>query len=362
MVFFYANMDGLGKALAARRILNTWTDLQKFASGFGRANSLFSFVDVGCGKDKADHKCQAMLEQMLHATSCRHVFFGPCRDNGYLTLLEKYKRDPIKKEKLTLVTTEPAGPGFVGLGFTIVVFPSVFRAEPMDTISARYPMSPVSPADLDIGIQPFPPAPGLTPGPSQYAVSEEGSSGSARSVSNGNGSATGSTSGGASTWAVTAKLSNGPIIDIYSKQKPPPKLKYALFNATNMRVDERLPAADPTAIRSLDNKARAQGCNFCNHYHLTGRCDKAENCEYQHEPNLSASERLALWHKSRGIVCSDQQWCDSPYCLSGHHCKNIYDGRPCIWGTRCFFKDTHEADVKATLKIFEDGTREILTI
>ncbi|KAH8785901.1 hypothetical protein F5883DRAFT_446208 [Diaporthe sp. PMI_573] len=362
LVFFYANMDGLGKTLAARRILNTWTDLQKFASGFGRANSLFSFVDVGYGKDKADHKCQAMLKQMLHATSCRHVFFGPCRDNGYLNLLEEYKHDPIKKDKLTLVTTEPAGPGFISLGFTIVAFPSVFRAEPMDTISARYPMSPVPPAGLDIGIQPFPPAPGLTPGPSQYAVSEEGSSGSALSVSNGNGSATGSTNGGTSTWAVTAKLSNGPVIDIYSKQKPPPKLKYALFNAANMRVDERLPATDPMAIRSLENKARAQGCNFCNHYHLTGSCDKAENCEYQHEAKLSSSERLALWHKSRGIVCSDQQWCDSPYCLSGHHCKNIYDGRPCIWGARCFFKDTHEADVKATLKIFEDGTREILAI
>lgn len=362
LVLFYANMDGLGKALAARRILNTWTDLQKFASGFGRANSLFSFVDVGYGKDKADHKCQAMLKQMLHATSCRHVFFGPCRDNGYLNLLEEYKHDLIKKEKLTLVTTEPAGPGFVSLGFTIVTFPSVFRAEPMDTINARYPMSPVSPAGLDIGIQPFPPAPCLTPGPGQYAVSEEGSSGSAPSVSNGNGSVTGSTNGGASTWAVTAKLSNGPIIDIYSKQKPPPKLKYALFNASNLRVDERLPAADPIAIRSLENKARAQGCNFCNHYHLTGSCDKNENCEYQHEAKLSSSERLALWHKSRGIVCSDQQWCDSPYCLSGHHCKNIYDGRPCVWGTRCFFKDTHEADVKATLKIFEDGTREILTV
>ncbi|KKY29782.1 putative c-x8-c-x5-c-x3-h type zinc finger protein [Diaporthe ampelina] len=277
MVFFYANMDGLGKALAARRILDTWTDLQKFASGFGRANSLFSFVDVGYGKDKADHKCQAMLKQMLHATSCRHVFFGPCRDNGYLNLLEEYKHDPIKREKLTLVSTEPAGPGFVNLGFTIVTFPSVFRSEPMDNISnARYPMSPVSPIGLDIGIQPFPPAPGSNY-PGQYAMSEEGSNGSAPSVSNGNGSVNGSTNGGGSTWAVTAKLSNGPVIDIYNKQKPLPKLKYVLFNAANLRVDERLPAADPTAIRSLENKARTQGCNFCNHYHLTGSCDKNEH-------------------------------------------------------------------------------------
>ncbi|KAK2614946.1 hypothetical protein N8I77_001734 [Diaporthe amygdali] len=360
LVFFYANMNGLAKYLASRRILNTWTDLQKFASGFGRANSLFSFVDVGYGKDKADHKCQAMLKQMLHATSCRHVFFGPCRDNGYLNILEEYKHDPVKRDKLTLVTTEPAGAGFVSLGFKIVDLPSVFRSEPMDNISTRYPTSPVSPMYHDIGIQPFPPARGPTPGPGQYAMSA-GSNSSAPSVSNGNGSVNSGASSGGSTWAVTAKLSNGPVIDIYSKQKPLPKLKYALFNAANMRVDERLPAADPTALRSLENKARSQGCNFCNYYHLTGSCDKNDKCEYQHEAKLSQSERLALWHKSRGIVCSDQQWCESPYCLSGHHCKNVYDGRACIWGTRCFFKDTHESDVKATLKVFEDGTREDLT-
>lgn len=334
LVFFYANMDGLGKALAARRILNTWTDLQKFASGFGRANSLFSFVDVGYGKDKADHKCQAMLKQMLHATSCRHVFFGPCRDNGYLNLLEEYKYDPIKKEKLTLVSTEPAGPGFVSLGFTIVAFPSVFRSEPMDSINTRYPTSPVTPVGLDIGIQPFPPAPGLTPVSGIYATSDDGSNGSAASVANGNGSHNGSTNDG-STWAVTAKLSNGPVIDIYSKQKPPPKLKYALFNAANMRVDERLPAVDPISIRSLENKARAQGCNFCNHYHLTGSCDKNGNCEYQHGAKLSPSERLALWHKSRGIVCSDQQWCESPYCLSGHRQYNSF---PTFVARSAFFR------------------------
>lgn len=355
LVFFYANMDGLAKTLASRRILNTWTDLQKFASGFGRANSLFSFVDVGYGKDKADHKCQAMLKSMLHATSCRHVFFGPCLDNGYLNLLEEYKHDTLKRGKLTLVATEPAGAGFVSLGFNIVAFPTVFRSEPMNSVSTRYPASPSSHTSHDIGIQPFPPAPGLTLGPGQYAMSEAGSNGSANSVSNGSGSAN-----GGSTWAVTAKLSNGPIIDIYSKQKPLPKLRYALFNAANMRVDERLPAADPMALRSLESKARAQGCNFCNYYHLTGSCDKNGSCEYQHEAKLSQSERLALWHKSRGIVCSDQQWCESPYCLSGHHCKNVYDGRPCIWGTRCFFRDSHEADVKATLKIFEDGTREVI--
>lgn len=154
IVHFYANMDGLAKTLASKQILPSWPDLQKFASGFGRANSLFSFVDVGYGKDKADHKCREMLKVMLHVPSCRHVFFGPCRDNGYLTLLEEYKHDAIK-EKLTLFTTEPAEPGFLDLGFEIITFPTVFRSDPLNNTphtshAFRYSAPP------GIGIQPFP--------------------------------------------------------------------------------------------------------------------------------------------------------------------------------------------------------------
>lgn len=157
IVHFYANMNGLAKTLASRHILSTDSDLQKFASGFGRANSLFSFVDVGYGKDKADHKCREMLKVMLHVPSCRHVFFGPCRDNGYLTLLEEYKHDAIIKDKLSLFSAEPAEPGFLDLGFEIISFPTVFRSDPLNNTGYSYKHS----SPLGIGIQPFPSADAL---------------------------------------------------------------------------------------------------------------------------------------------------------------------------------------------------------
>lgn len=155
IVHFYANMDGLAKTLALRDILPNGSYLQKFASGFGRANSLFSFVDVGYGKDKADHKCREMLKVMLHVSSCRHVFFGPCRDNGYLTLLEEYKHDPIK-EKLTLFSTEPAEPGFVALGFEITSFPTVFRSDPLNNPPNAYSFTQTG--GFDVSVQPYSPA------------------------------------------------------------------------------------------------------------------------------------------------------------------------------------------------------------
>lgn len=186
----------------------------------------------------------------------------------------------------------------------------------------------------------------------------------------------------------------GPIADILTVV--PKKQRYVLLNAKNERVDERLPPNDPGAMKLLDAKARSNDRNFCNHYHLTGACDKGTYCEYQHDvkPPLSKAERLALWHKSRGTVCGEGMYCENPYCLNGHHCKNIYGGLICMWSSKCFFKDTHDADVvssssgimalwdsrllygivafwesktltnfqKATMKIFEDGSREDLTL
>lgn len=164
------------------------------------------------------------------------------------------------------------------------------------------------------------------------------------------------------SWAVVSKLSNGPVIDLYKKSSVAPKQKFILFNANDQRVDERLLPADGNAIRSIDIKATAQGRNFCNFFHLTNNCDKGDRCGYQHDvsPKLTAAEKLALRHKSRQIMCSIRRNCDSPYCLHGHHCKNSYNGQVCPWNSKCFFKETHDEDLRPTLKVYEDGTREVV--
>ena len=45
---------------------------------------MFSFIDVGSGKERADHKIRETLRLFLPIAQCKHVFFGPCHDNGYL--------------------------------------------------------------------------------------------------------------------------------------------------------------------------------------------------------------------------------------------------------------------------------------
>lgn len=347
IVHFYANMDGLAKALASRRILSSIPDLQKFASGFGRANSLFSFVDVGYGKDKADHKCREMLKLMLHVPSCRHVYFGPCRDNGYLTLLDEYRHDEYIRDKLSLFNAEPAEPGFLQLGFNILSFPSVFRAEPLNNFtfqttnfefgsgpSAVY--SPVRgssrssiPADDYVDV-PTPPTFVAPTVPSPVS-----------SISNS------TPTPPPSTWATVSKISFGPVIDLHPKKPAAPKLRYILRNAHDERIDERLPPADNAALKSIDNRAKEQGRNFCNYFHLLGICDKGDSCAHQHEvqPSLTPSERLALRYKARQLKCMDGRWCQNLSCLSGHHCRSLTTGQICTFGSRCNFVATHDADV-----------------
>ena len=75
---------------------------------------MFCFIDAGAGKERADHKIRETLRLYLPMAQCKHVFFGPSHDNGYIVVLERYRREYASK--LTLVETRPAEPGFLELG------------------------------------------------------------------------------------------------------------------------------------------------------------------------------------------------------------------------------------------------------
>ena len=52
----YANVRGLGKACVKNDLMRPTADLGLFANGFTGRHPLFDFVDVGVGKERADHK------------------------------------------------------------------------------------------------------------------------------------------------------------------------------------------------------------------------------------------------------------------------------------------------------------------
>lgn len=52
----YANVRGLADVLVRAGVCETTETVEQFTHGFTRGKTLFDFVDVGAGKDRADEK------------------------------------------------------------------------------------------------------------------------------------------------------------------------------------------------------------------------------------------------------------------------------------------------------------------
>ncbi|KAF2212345.1 hypothetical protein CERZMDRAFT_22211, partial [Cercospora zeae-maydis SCOH1-5] len=121
------NMSGLAAKLQSCGIIMSSNELLAFGRSFGLAQPLFSFVDVGGGKERADHKLREHLRLYLRIAQCKHVFFAPCHDNGYLPVLESYRKE--HSSRMTLIETRPAEPGYVELGLSRIQMPNLFRPD-----------------------------------------------------------------------------------------------------------------------------------------------------------------------------------------------------------------------------------------
>jgi hypothetical protein len=60
----YANVKGLANVLVRAGIIEEVSFFEEFVRGFTRSKSLFDFVDVGSGKDRADEKMRGMCSMV----------------------------------------------------------------------------------------------------------------------------------------------------------------------------------------------------------------------------------------------------------------------------------------------------------
>jgi hypothetical protein len=296
------NQDGLAKKLHACGIIDSSSDLAAFGRAFARTGPLFSFVDIGIGKEQADHKIREMLRLMARVTQCKRIFFGPCHDNGYLPVLEPYKRDFASK--ITLIESTPAEPGFHQLGFEIVQFSNIFR-------SAKLPERPAGPPAITIPLRP--------------------ATITAASATERNQTA---------SYATVGKDSpDTKTIGIATSKRP--VQRFYLVNKDGERLDTDLPKLDPANEKRFANRVSRQGRNFCNQHHLAGECANGDSCQYEHGDRLPPGELLVLRYKSRSLQCSNGSYCEDVTCSYGHHCKF---GKRCEHDN-CRFPDTHLTDM-----------------
>jgi hypothetical protein len=299
MVQVMLNMDGLSRALVNASLIQG--GIHAFARAFGRSQPLFSFIDVGAGKERADHKICSTLRVMFKLAQCKHILFAPCNDNGYLPFFDEFKQDASIAWKVTLVETTPAEPGFLKLGFKVTSFPRVFKSDPLITAKPAHKPAPLV-KTLSIL------SPVLDPTPADATDMENG----------------------AKSWSNIARSGPTSAPSPLSVRKLPDQ-RFYLVNSQNDRVDPALPRYEFEAERKFKEKTGKNG-NFCNERYLIGKCTKVY-CNYQHDEKLSPAELLVLKHKARSLRCTWGSECREIDCYQGHHCRNgvgcTRDG--CLW-------------------------------
>jgi hypothetical protein len=78
MVHIYVSLDKLAQKLASVGMLSHPQQLRTFAQGFSVNQPLFSIIDVGHGKERADHKIKGtafgtLLLVLLIRCDCRNA-------------------------------------------------------------------------------------------------------------------------------------------------------------------------------------------------------------------------------------------------------------------------------------------------
>jgi hypothetical protein len=353
------SVEGLSKALYAASPNNVidYATLTKFGRGFCRAQPLFSFTDVGYGKEQADHKVRKFFEIMERNIQCRALVLAGCHDNGYATFLESFRGN----QKICLLETTPAAADFRKLDFKRLSFKHIFRSEPVPTRPLPPPgfTMPHFPQHLPQAPPQTAPAsapPAVRSPPPDLAGFPSPSPGSSPKLTPPASVSTSKPETQANSYAAVGRSTAPITINIASQKKPAAQRPFYQLNKDNMRVDVPLPKADPNAVRAIEERRQANRTNLCNRYHLSNSCKNGANCNFYHGERLNAAEMLALRHKTRNIVCSSGHKCEDIACNLGHHCVNPGS---CFFGNDCRFSDMHGMDTVSCLPSF--GMKAIIT-
>ncbi|CAE7195685.1 hypothetical protein P3342_009939 [Pyrenophora teres f. teres] len=363
MVQIYLSLDKLAIKLASVGLLRSPQEFRAFAQSFSVNQALFSIIDVGQGKERADHKIKEMLRTFSDNPTCRHIIFGGCHDAGYLLNLEHFKHDVHKASQITLLETTPAYRGFTDLNnFKRARFDDVFKKEPLPDyaplINGFGQLAVQSPVQLAVQPSNRSNTNIASTSPTMISRSAMSPSPSVTPLS----STTTAESNKDSSWAAIGKTGapmNGSIsiAPNTTATTTKSKKKYAYYNRAEQRLDEPLPSKDPAAAASLELRMKKVGKKMCNHWHLGGHCENGAFCNFQHEPKLTPGELNALRYKTRSLACKNR-YCENIDCYLGHQCALERDQGFCPFPENCHLRSTHGMDRVKYVRYDKDGNAD----
>ncbi|KAJ8117376.1 hypothetical protein OPT61_g1412 [Boeremia exigua] len=355
----YANVRGLGDVLVRTGAIEAIEVFEDFVRGFTRAKTMFDFIDVGAGKDRADEKIIENFKIFSQDYHCRRLLFGCSHDNGYARVLEEFSDKPEVVSKVILLEGVPFEKELLPLPYSTKKFSDVFRdsklncwginnffpGQPRHAVGRNTPPQKVYdistglpgrfPAPLQVMDSPLPAratAVGLSRTPSTSTIASEGF-------------VTNKTHYPANSWAAKA-AAPPPRVSSVPAYEPADRNEIIARNRAGQRIDPAFKDYDKAEVD------RIKKLKLCNVHYLRQECPYGTQCAHDHSYNPKRDEIMTLRLVARMSPCLNGSGCQDVKCIFGHRCPapssrtKVPKGvKPCIFTDSCKFPiELHEID------------------
>ncbi|CAL1695900.1 unnamed protein product [Somion occarium] len=137
----YCNKSGLLETLTSNNIC-TAEEFESFVTGFNQASPLFSLVDVGTGKERADEKIKECLRVFTRFPQTTKVFFGGAHDNGYISILNQLQNEGLLNKVVLLRGYRELAYELKNLDLPTLDIVGLFMTRKLQTVQTKKPSPP----------------------------------------------------------------------------------------------------------------------------------------------------------------------------------------------------------------------------
>ncbi|KAJ3478992.1 hypothetical protein NLI96_g9368 [Meripilus lineatus] len=135
-VYIFLHKRGLMDALGMAGYHNEKAKFDDFIAGFNQAGQRFMMVDVGAGKENADSKLRAFLQDSIRSPQTWKVFFGGSHDNGYAPDLQSLITDGFREKLILLPGYTQIASRIADLGFPVLAIHGIFMPDKLPSFKS----------------------------------------------------------------------------------------------------------------------------------------------------------------------------------------------------------------------------------
>ncbi|TDL29239.1 hypothetical protein BD410DRAFT_779576 [Rickenella mellea] len=317
-----------------------------FVIGFNQSCERFLMVDVGYGKEAADAKIKALLDDHARSLQTHKLFFGGCHDNGYIHNLHSLWTSGHQDKIILLPGYSCMASEISKLPLPALSIPDLFMSEKIVVPTSRETSPARSASSVRQG-SPIGPPPGLSkplsddfrnsPSPETSRSTPSSSPQLTDAIA----SLSSSISSVASSTEQRNTMSYRSVLQTSSSSQSPTILHKAVGEYTNSHAKSRLPGKSRRINPNIPlNRHDPPPCTLF--YLAANGCKFGTECRYGHDYELVDDDYEILQKNAKKYPCPALNRGDM--CVFGEDC--CY-GHTCPMGTMCRFQKLGQCHFKA---------------